>query len=247
LNRPRAFVRPPSDAYARCIRPDASVPVDAAKARLQHDAYSRALGSFTDLASWAPEPELPDACFVEDAAVLSGGIAVITRPSAVSRRPEIATVEKALSKLLDCRRIERGFLDGGDVMVAGGVAFVGLSRRTDHIGASELERLLEREVRLVPMGAWLHLKTAVTPVDSKTLIQLRGAYPAGTFRGFEVLETDEPMGATVLAVGEDVIVSAAAPKTAALLSARGLRVRSVDLSEFHAGDAGTTCLSLILA
>jgi dimethylargininase len=244
--RPRSYVRPPSDAYLRCLREDKSVPVDVARAKLQHEAYRAALGKFTELIALDPEPELPDACFVEDMAVMAGKVAVITKPGAASRRPEIATVQSALEKVRECRRIERGFLDGGDVLVAGSVAFVGLSLRTDHIGASELERLSGLEVRLIPLGSWLHLKTAITPVGSKTLIQARGAYPAGAFPGFEVLETDEPLGANVLAVGRDVIVSAGAPKTAALLTARGMTVHSVELSEFHAGDAGATCLSLIL-
>jgi len=244
--QPRAFVRPPSDAYARCLREDGSVAVDPAKARLQHDGYRAALSKFTDLISLDAEPDLPDACFVEDTAVICGKIAVITKPGAASRRPEIPTVLKALENVLECRRIERGFLDGGDVMVIGGVAFVGLSLRTDHIGASELERLSGLQVKLIPLGKWLHLKTAVTPVDEKTLIQARGAYAKGCFEGFEVLETDELLGANVMAVGRDVIVSAGAPKTAEMLSARGMNVHSVELGEFHAGDAGTTCLSLIL-
>jgi dimethylargininase len=244
--RPRSYVRPPSDAYLRCLREDKSVPVDVARARVQHEGYRAALAKFTDMVALDPEPDLPDACFVEDTAVIAGGVAVITKPGAASRRPEIATVQKALEKVRECRRIERGFLDGGDVMVAGGVAFVGLSLRTDHIGASELERLSGLEVKLIPLGSWLHLKTAITPLDSKTLIQARGAYPAGAFPGFEVLETDELLGANVMAVGSDVIVSAGAPRTAAMLAARGMTVHSVELSEFHAGDAGTTCLSLIL-
>jgi dimethylargininase len=244
--RPRALLRPPSDAYVRCLRPDGSIPVDPTRARRQHEEYRRALSAFADVVSLAPEPDLPDACFVEDAAVVHGRVAVITRPGAESRRAEIGTIEKTLSSTHECRRIERGFLDGGDVMVAGGVAFVGRSSRTDPEGATDLERLLGLEVRPVPVGRWLHLKTAVTPLDEKTLIQARGAYPMGTFLGFEILETDEMHGANVLAVGQDVIVSAAAPNAAALLSARGRKVHLVDLSEFHAGDAGTTCLSLIL-
>lgn len=243
--RPWVFVRPPSDAYERCLRPDTKIKIDLTRARRQHEAYRQALSEFAEVVSLDPEPALPDACFVEDAAVIAAGIAVITRPGAEPRRAEVPTVEKALAKVMECRRMERGRLDGGDVMVAGDVAFVGLSKRTDREGAKELERRLGLEVRTVPIGGWLHLKTAVTPIGPKTLIQYRGAYPKEAFPGFEVLETDEIHGATVLAVGEDVVVSAAAPQTAARLTALGRRVRRVDISEFHAGDAGTTCLSLI--
>lgn len=244
--RPVALVRPPSDAYARCLRADPSIAVDAGRARRQHEGYREALSRFAEVVVLPPEPELADACFVEDTAVVSGPVAALTRPGAESRRAEVASVRRALAARMECRPMERGFLDGGDVLVAGGTAFVGLSERTDREGAAELGRLLKLEVRPVALGRWLHLKTAVTPLDSKTLLQARGAYPAGTFPGFEVLETDEVLGANVLAVGGDVLVSAAAPKTADLLAVLGRRVHVVDLSEFHAGDAGTTCLSLLL-
>jgi hypothetical protein len=45
-------------------------------------------------------------------------------------------------------------------------------------------------------------------------------------------------------IGEHVLVSAAAPRTADLLRKR-LTVHVVDVSEFHAGDAGLTCLSVV--
>lgn len=229
-----------------CLRPESIIPIDLTRARRQHEAYRLALGELAEVISIEPEFDLPDACFVEDAAVIAGNLAVITRPGAESRRPETVSVERALSKTIECRRMERGFLDGGDVMVVGAVAYVGLSQRTDRHGAKELERLLGIEVKTVPVGGWLHLKTAVTPLDVKTLVQYQGAYPPDAFPGLEVLETDEIYGATVLAVGGELIVSAAAPKIAERLKARGRRVHMVDISEFHAGDAGMTCLSLIV-
>jgi dimethylargininase len=237
---PRAIVRPPSPAYARCLRSE-PVPIDVPRALAQHEAYRRALAEFCEVVVLPPEPDLPDACFVEDTAVIVDGRAVISRPGAPSRRPETESIEKRLPVR---GRIERGFLDGGDVMVAGGVAFVGLTARTDRAGAEELGRHVP--VRTVPAREWLHLKVAVTPIGPRALVQYRGAYPAGTFEGFEIAETDELAGANVLVVGEDAVVSAAAPETAAMLRARGLRVRVVEVGEFHAGDAGVTCLSLIL-
>ena len=244
--RPRALLRPPSEAYARCLRPDPGAPIDLARARAQHAAYAAALGEFADVELLSPEPDMPDACFVEDAAIVNGRVAVITRPGAEARRAETPGVARALARTHDCRPMRIGRLDGGDVMLAGGRAFVGLSARTDREGASELGRLLGLETVLVPLGPWLHLKTAVTPIGPDALLQLKGAYPAGAFPGFAIVETDEPMGANVLALAGGVLVSAAAPRTAALLAARGLRARSVEIGEFHAGDAGLTCLSLIL-
>jgi dimethylargininase len=198
-----------------------------------------------DVASLPPEPRRPDACFVEDTAVVLDGLTILTRPGAPARRPEVEAIAPHLPR---SRALDRGSLDGGDVLVAGRTIFVGLSERTDAAGAARLEDLaapLFCEVRRVPVGRLLHLKTGVTPIGPRTLLQLRGAWPAATFAGFEVIETDEPLGANALAVDGHVLVSAAAPRTARLLAKRGLEVLVVDVGEFHAGDAGLTCLSLL--
>lgn len=237
----RALVRPPSASYANCIRSDASTRIDPARALDQHAAYVDALRACgLDVVALPPEPDMPDACFVEDAVVMIGSIAVIARPRPESRRRETASVEKMFD---DVRRIERGFLDGGDVMIAGDRAFVGLSDRTDETGATELSKLID--VRTVPVNL-LHLKTGVTPIGPRALVQIAGAYPRGTFEGFEIVEVDEPRGGNVLAIDGHAIVSAAAPRTAEALRHRGLIVHVVDLGEFHKGDGAVTCLSVIL-
>jgi len=241
----RALVRPPSDAYARCLRTDAARVIDVASAREQHAAYCEILrrACAVEVVALAPEPDLPDACFVEDTAVVVGRRVVITRPGAPSRRPETASVERAMPAMYDVRRIERGFIDGGDVLVSGGVAYVGLSSRTDEEGVRQLGRSLEVEVRPVKVRG-LHLKSDVTPIGERRLVMRRGAFDA--FAGHDIIETDEPLGANVLWVRDRAIVSAAAPKTAELLREAGLEVHVVDVSEFHAGDAGLTCLSVLL-
>src|SRR5262245_28452348 len=72
-------------------------PNDLDPALAQHQRY---IGLLTDLgysvARLPAEPELPDAVFVEDTAVVLDEIAVITRPGAESRRAETGKVEEAL-------------------------------------------------------------------------------------------------------------------------------------------------------
>lgn len=233
----RALVRPPSPAYARCLRSDRSRAIDVALALRQHAAYVEALRAFgVEVEVLPPEPDLPDACFVEDTAVVAGGRIAITRPGAPDRRPETESIARATGGT----RMGRGRLDGGDVLVAGGRAFVGLSGRTDEEGAAELGRVLGIEIRAVPLRGFLHLKTAVTPLGPGRLLMLAGAFPKSEFAGLEIVETDELLGANVLEIDGRVLASAAAPRTA-----RRLGARTLDLSEFHAGDAGLTCLSLI--
>src|SRR4030065_2930542 len=63
----------------------------------QHHAYRQALLSLgLDLIVLPAEPAYPDAYFVEDPAVITPKIAVITRPGALSRRGEETTLEPFL-------------------------------------------------------------------------------------------------------------------------------------------------------
>lgn len=245
-----AWVRPPSAAYARCIREDGSRPIDVDRALAQHAAYGEALRACgCEVVSLPPEADLPDACFVEDTAVVVGDLAVMTRPGAPSRAPEVASVRPLLAARLRCRDMTRGHLDGGDVLVVGRTAFVGLSARTDRDGAACLADLLAEDgvaVRTVPIAGLLHLKTGATAIGESRVLVRKGAFPRGTFDGLDVVETDEPYGSTVLAIGGKAIVSTAAPHTARRLEVEGLKVLPVDVTEFHAGDAGVTCLSVVL-
>jgi len=57
---------------------------------------------------------------------------------------------------------------------------------------------------------------------------------------------DEPFGANVVRVGDTVLCSAAYPRTAERVAARGLEVRAVEVDELHKAEAGLSCLALIL-
>src|SRR5215470_7168550 len=93
-----AIVRPPTDALARCeLTYLAREPLDVAVAQRQHAAYVACLRELgLRILPLPPEPNLPDAVFVEDAAIVVDEVAVITRPGAVSRQPEVASVAEAL-------------------------------------------------------------------------------------------------------------------------------------------------------
>ncbi|MER6581758.1 dimethylargininase [Nonomuraea sp. NPDC001023] len=221
-------------------------PVDHERARHQHDAYVAALAA----AGWRPvyaedADHLPDAPFVEDAVVVSGRLAVLTRPGAPERRPEVESVERAVRELgLKAVRIARpGTLDGGDVLQVGPTVYVGRSARTDDEGVSQLAALLP-ERRVVPVGlrGVLHLKSAVTALPDGTLI---GDPDRVELPG--LLEPPEEPGAHVVPLGGDrVLLAASAPRTAAMLERRGLVVTRVDISEFERLEGCVTCLSVLI-
>ncbi|MGB5038058.1 MAG: dimethylargininase, partial [Blastocatellia bacterium] len=65
-------------------------PIDVERAREQHRAYVACLESLGATVEVLPEaPDLPDAVFVEDTAIVLGTIAIATNPGAASRLHEV--------------------------------------------------------------------------------------------------------------------------------------------------------------
>jgi dimethylargininase len=257
LARPaRAVAREVSSSYAGCLRSDAASRIDVGRARAQHAAYVEALRSAgIEVTVLAADDACPDCCFIEDTAVITGENALATRPGAPARRAEVPAVEAALGRELRVQPMEEPCtLDGGDVLRAGSVLFVGLSARTNVAGAERLRdvaRLDGLEVALLEVRGGLHLKSACTLVTGGLLVYDAALLAQVDLRalcatGLSCVVAEEPSGANVLALGDVVLVSAAAPRTAARLAAQGVAVQTVDVSEMHKGDGALTCLSLRL-
>ncbi|XP_061831661.1 N(G),N(G)-dimethylarginine dimethylaminohydrolase 1 isoform X1 [Nerophis lumbriciformis] len=139
--------------------------VDVAKARREHDAYIHALRTTLGLqvVELPADETMPDCVFVEDAAVVCGDTALITRPGAESRRRETEAMKAALKELnLNVVEMtdESATLDGGDVLFTGREFFVGLSKRTNQRGAEILaDAFKDYAVSTVPVVEGLHLKS----------------------------------------------------------------------------------------
>jgi dimethylargininase len=254
MNAPRiALTREVSPTLARCeLVHHAREPIDVERARSQHRVYEDALrAAGCEVRRVPPAPELPDAVFVEDAAVVFDEVAVVTRPGAPSRRDEVASVAEALAPYRRLRRIEGpATLDGGDVLVIGQDVFVGLSTRTNEEGVRQLTAAVAAEghrVKALPLRSCLHLKTAVTLVGPSTVLLNPAWTDAEAFARFERIEVDpaEPWGANALLAGGVVIYPAAFPRTRSRMEARGLDVRAVDASELAKAEGGVTCCSLV--
>ncbi len=246
----RALVRTPSTNLADGLLThiDRS-PVDVDLARRQWDAYVAALlAQGWDLVEVPAAPDHPDSVFVEDTMVVAGDRAVIARPGAPERRGEVPGAEAVIRDLgYEISAIpDSASLDGGDVLKIGDVAYLGVGGRSTESAVEPLAEGLGLTVVPVPVRSVLHLKSGVT------------ALPDGTVIGYEPLVDDvarwprflgvpEPGGAHVVVIdGESVLMSDSAPRTAALLRERGLRVVQVGISEFEKLEGCVTCLSVRL-
>jgi dimethylargininase len=228
-------------------------PIDVNVAQSQHHRYVQALKELGYAVLELPaEADLPDSVFVEDTAIVLPEVALITRPGADSRKPEIESIAHALRPYRELVFIEApGSLDGGDVLALGKNIFVGLSTRSNQAAVDQMNQLLEKygyHTQSVEMHDCLHLKTAVTRVDDQTLLINRRWVDVENFEGFDLIDVDEgePFAANCLPVGGAIIYPVAFPKTGARLQAHGYKIQPVVVDELAKAEGAVTCCSLIL-
>ena len=249
-----ALTRAVSPAMAACeLTHLERVPIDAGVAAAQHLAYEQLLERLgCRVEHVAPAPALPDSVFIEDTAVVLDELAIMARPGAESRLPEVDAVARALRPYRELAAIVApGTLDGGDVLRIGRVLYVGLSGRTNEEGVGQLRQHAGPrgyEVRAVSPTGCLHLKTAVTALSDTAVLLNPDWISPDCFAGFEVIAIDplEPFAANVVRVGGSVLSAAAFPRTRRVLETRGIDVHVVDVSELAKAEGAVTCCSILL-
>ena len=226
--------------------------IDLARARMQHEAYREALARLGCKVIALPEqPSMPDAVFVEDVAIVTDEVALMTRPGAASRRGEGASVAAVLDRYRPLHAIEApGTLDGGDVLRIGRRVYVGESARTNGDGIAQLSAILAPHgytVQGVPTHGCLHLKSAVTALDDDTVLLQPAWVAREPFAGYRIVEVDpaEEHAANVLRIGARVVSPACFPLTHARIRAAGIEVAAVDVSELQKAEGAVTCCSLV--
>jgi dimethylargininase len=251
-----AIVCTPTDEYYRVRDLRAHNIVQRAhrdRAMHQHDALKAALRAFG--AKVVDLPELanhPNSVFTRDAGLCTPGGYIKLRLGIATRRGEAAWMARALDALGEPRAGEitaPGTVDGGDVVLAGSVAFVGHSVRTNREGVQQLAAHLEPmgcEVRTISLpDAILHLDKVLIAVAPDRILYCSEYVDEGVTKGFHTI--DIPFGdaatANVICLGENqVIVERSNKRAIDALTANGLVVHQLDLSEFVKGSGGPNCL-----
>lgn len=194
----------------------------------------------------------PDAYFVEDVAVVTPEIAILTNPGASARTGETEYMDETLRTFRDCRKIRApGTLDGGDVLVVGKHCIVGLSERTNRLGAEQLCAILgEYGYRgdIVNVSEALHFKSSVNFVDEETLLVTEACKGLSCLSSYGqlVVPTDENYAANVVWFNDSVLIPQGFPKVEKILLEHGSQVIPMPVSEIAKMDGGLTCLSLRL-
>jgi dimethylargininase len=267
IHQMRLIMRPPSGALRQALsgHPEHDL-IDPVRALRQHVAYVQAIeaaGVF--VMQLPPEPQMPDACFTWDTvlafAPAEGGptaLLVAARPGEPSRRLEVASVLACARTMAPDAEVveitEPGTLDGGDVITYGRRVAIGVSARTNEVGARQLARAVQRlgyQAFLCPVDDRLHLASAVTPIGPRRLIGTRSGFASLDAAGPEVapddverllIPDDAVAGANVLAAGGRCFVAHGFPVAVQLMARTGESVVEVELDEFLRADGGPTCL-----
>ena len=248
----QAIARKPNKNFAKGITTAVSAePPNFELLRRQHETYLETLKSCgLDITILDPLPDYPDAYFVEDTAVVTPDVAVITNPGAEARRGEEEFMAPVLAGF---RKIERitapGTVDGGDVLQVDNHFLIGLSERTNQEGAAQLGRILESYGHTwgtIPVAAGLHFKSSVNFVGKKTLLVTADFAEHVALSGYNkiVLENTESYAANTLLVNEHLLMPAGFPSTRKQLEVLGLDIIELETSEVQKMDGGLTCMSI---
>ncbi len=246
----KAIVRRPGPNLGDGITTSSLGLPDYEKALEQHGAYCNALESYgLELIKLESDPDFPDCHFVEDTAVVTDKVAVISRPGDQRRRGEEAEIAGLLAEYRPLEHIESpGTLDGGDVLEVDGRVFVGLGGRTNKNGARQLKAILEPhgfEVVTVPVGPMLHLKSGVNYAGGALAVtgEMASSKVFAEYKKVNI-PPEESYAANCLFVNGRLIIAMGFPKARRLLGGLGHETIELDMSEFMKMDGGLTCLSI---
>ncbi len=219
----------------------------------QHDTLKETLCSSG--AEVIDLPELtghPNSVFTRDTALATPNGYIKLKMGLDTRRGE----ETWMADLLDSKGVPfageivaPGTVEGGDVILAGQIAFIGLTARTNADGIEQLSALLEKmgfKIRVIPMPCTiLHLDKAMMMTGPESIIYCRELMAPDFFNGFEttVLSCYESATANIICLGpKECIVDRANHQVIEKLERAGVTVHDLNLSEFAKGTGGPNCL-----
>ncbi len=257
----QVYVRPPDSSFRDALgQQPGQAPIDVELAQAQHRLLRAALRA----AGWAvielpAAPGHPDACFVQDVALLLPGLAILARPAEASRQAEVSLFRPFLPPDRVVVTIEApATLEWGDVLRIDDTLYIGQSGRTNAAGAAQVAAAVQPlglRVETLPVPRGLHLLSGVNSLgrgpagdgDRTVLVAWPDYAQMPQFNGCDliIVPEEEAPAANCLALGDTVLMPAGYPRTATQIWQRGYRVLTAPLSEYAKADGGMTCLCVL--
>ena len=251
MNFTVAITRKPGENFAKGLTTAKLGKPNYELAFEQHAAYVDALkDTGLRVIELDPQPAYPDAHFVEDTAVVTPAVAVITNPGAASRQGEEQSIAEVLQQYRKLETIQApGTLDGGDVLMVDNHFLIGISERTNPEGAQQLGRIVEKygnTFSTVEVGAGLHFKSSVNYLGQNHILvtQAFRKHPALSRYDKIIVDRKEEYAANTLWINDHLLIPSGFPRTREKLSRLGQKIIELDVSEMQKMDGGLTCLSI---
>jgi dimethylargininase len=248
----RAIVRKPCKAMVKGLTTVNLGLPDYALACEQHQDYVAALQECGLLVTQLPALEdYPDSCFVEDIALLSKQVAIVTHPGAESRKGEVPHIAAVLKAFYPSPQYmsDKGHAEAGDIMMVGKHFYIGLSDRTNLAGATEIIDILNHHGlsgSTVKMNDMLHLKTGLSYIENDNLLAYGEMISSPNFDQYKrvAIDENEQYAANSVWINGTVLIPKGFPKTVKAVQGLGYKTREIAMSEFQKIDGGLSCLSL---
>jgi len=205
-----------------------------------------------------PAPNLPFQHATRDVGVVIGDTIVLSNLRERTRRLETQVAEPVLQQYkLRILTPERGFVEGGDVIVDGDRLWVGMGSRTDEWGAEFLHRTFGRDYDVIPLRFdphYTHLDTVFGVLSRGHAILYEQAFESSSLQSIQeaypsiislIDEEQQNAGANVLCVSPDKVISIAEnPSVNEQLTQFGFEVVTVSYSEVIKSGGSVRCDTL---
>ena len=195
--------------------------------------------------------EYPDSIFVEDPALTYKSNIIILNPSDPSRNGEKDIIKNEIKQFFDNMFfVENGFIEGGDILNINNHFIIGISNRTNKIGAKNLSIILHRLGATVAICETpkdvLHFKSECSVLDNETiLVSNKMAQLDYLKKNYNLIELPigEEGASNSLRVNSKLLVPDGFSKAEEILSKK-FDIIKVKVNEIAKVDAGLSCMSL---
>ena len=198
-----------------------------------------------------PLEEYPDCIFVEDPAITYNSTVIILNPSDPSRNGEKNIIKNEIKHLFDnILFVENGFVEGGDILNINNHFIIGLSHRTNKLGAENLSIILQSlgarvEICKTPNDI-LHFKSECSVLDDDVILVSKKMakldYLKSNYNLIE-LPIGEEGAANSLRINDKLLLPDGFIKAEEILSKK-YNIIKVKVDEIAKVDAGLSCMSL---
>ena len=195
--------------------------------------------------------DYPDSIFVEDPALIYKNNIIILNPSDLTRNGEAKIINSEINKYFEnVFVVKNGTIEGGDILNINNHFIIGLSNRTNKLGAETLSNLLNSlgatvEICQTPKDI-LHFKSECSLIDDDViLVSNRMAkldYLKSNYKLIE-LPIGEEGAANSLRINDKLLVPDGFIKAEEVLTNK-YNIIKINVNEIAKVDAGLSCMSL---